>query len=73
MLMYADNLTLYGVVNNAYDVSLLQCDLQAISDWAKSWLLDINLSKCKVLHVGYSTSDYYINDTAISILNVKNF
>ena len=39
MLMYADDLTLYRVVNNAYDASLLQCDLQVISDWAKSWLL----------------------------------
>ena len=68
MLMYADDLTLYEVVNNAHDACLLQCDfqaisdwaklLQAISDWAKSWLLEINLSICKVLHFGYSITDY---------------
>ena len=39
MLMYAGDLTLSRVVNNAHDASLLQCDSQAIRDWAKSWLL----------------------------------
>ena len=33
----------------------------------KSWLLDINLSKSKVMHVGISTSNYYINDTLIPV------
>ena len=61
--MYADYLTFYRVVNNLHDASLLPHDLQAISEWAQSWLLDINLSKCKVMHVGNSTSNYYINDT----------
>ena len=50
-----------------HDASLLQNDLQAISEWAKSWLLDINLSKCKVTHVGNSTSNYFINYTLISV------
>ena len=50
-----------------HDVSLVQHDLQAISEWAKLWLLDINLSKYKVLYVGNSTSNYHINDTLISV------
>ena len=65
--MYADDLTLYGVVKNLHDASLLQYDLQAISEYAKSWLLDINLSICKVMHVGNLTSNYYINDALISV------
>ena len=44
MLMYADDLTLYRVVNKAYDASLLQCNLQAISDWAKLQLIDITFT-----------------------------
>ena len=55
------------IVNNLHDASLLQYDLKAISEWAKSCLLDINLSKCKVMHVDNSTSNYYINDTLISV------
>ena len=54
-----------------HDASLLEYDLQAISKWAKSWLLDINLSKCKVVHVGNSTSNYYINDTLISVFTCE--
>ena len=45
--------------------------IQTISEWAKSWLLDINLSKCKVMHVGNSTANYYINDTLISASKCK--
>ena len=65
--MYADDLALYRAAKNSHNASLLQYDLQAISEWVKSWLLDINLSKCKVMHFGNSTSNYYINDTLISV------
>ena len=40
---------------------------QLVNGLIKSWLLDINLSKFKVMHVGISTSNYYINDTLISV------
>ena len=30
--MYADDLTLHKVINNLHAASLLQCDLQAISE-----------------------------------------
>ena len=33
--MYADDLMYYRVVNNLHDASLLQFDLQNISEWAK--------------------------------------
>ena len=69
--MHADDLTLYRVVKNLHDASLLKYNLQAICEWAKSWLLDINLSKCKVMHIGNSTSNYYINDTLISVSTCK--
>ena len=49
--MCADDLTLYRVVNNLLDASVLQYDLPAIIVLAKSWLFEINLSKCKVMHV----------------------
>ena len=57
---------LYRVVNNLHDTSLLQHDLQTINEQAKSSLLDINLSKCKVMPVGNSTSDYDVNDNFVS-------
>ena len=59
--MYVNDLTLCKVVHNLHNTSLLLYDLQAVSEWAKLWLSDINLSKCKVVHVGNSTSNYYIN------------
>ena len=37
----------------------------------RSWLLDINLSKCKAMYVSNSTSNYYINDALISVSKCK--
>ena len=36
ILLYADDLTLYRVLNNAYDAALLQQDLTSICNWAKA-------------------------------------
>ena len=71
ILMFADDLTLYKVLNNFHDASLLQYDLHVISEWPKSWLVDINLSKCKVMNAGNPTSNYYINETLISVFTCK--
>ena len=36
-------------------------------NWAKTWLLDINLTKCKVIHFGCTNFNYYINNTLLSV------
>lgn len=66
-LLYADDLTLYRSVNNEHDAALLQADLQAICDWAKTWLLELNLLKCKILHIGNCSFTYHINNTPLSV------
>ena len=67
ILPNADHLTLYMVVNNAYDAALLQQDLTSICNLAKSWYLDINLSKCKVIHFGSSNFTYYMNEMPATV------
>ena len=67
ILLYADDVTLLRVVNNANDNTLLQDDLSALCNWAKTWLLDINLTKCKVIHFGCTNFNYYINNTLLSV------
>ena len=32
----------------------LQCDLDNMQEWCKTWLLKLNLEKCKVMHIGKS-------------------
>jgi len=47
------------------DNNSLQEDLNSLSSWFSKWLLKINSSKCKVMHIGHSPwSDYHITDDA---------
>ena len=37
----------------------LQCDLDNMQEWCKTWLLKLNLKKCKVMHIGKSLNTTY--------------
>lgn len=50
-LMYADDLKLFRRVRSHNDCTLLQDDLNRISNWAKTWKLSLNASKCKTMSV----------------------
>ena len=50
--MYADDVTIYHIVNNENDYNNFKADLSAIQTWALKWQMKINIDKCKVLHFG---------------------
>ena len=52
--MFADDAKLFRGINNDTDAKILQDDLNVLSEWSKDWLLQFNISKCKVMHVGHS-------------------
>ena len=37
----------------------LQCDLDYMQEWCKIWLLNLNLEKCKVMHICKSLNTTY--------------
>ena len=48
-LMYVDDLKLFRCVRSVDDSVLLQKDLNHVSDWAETWKLALNASKCKTM------------------------
>ena len=48
---FADDTKLVGCVD---DRNNLQNDINALSDWCKTWQMPINIEKCKVMHIGLS-------------------
>ena len=50
--LFANDTTLYSVVNNKTDEDILQKDLDLLIDWSDKWLLKFNKTKCKHLHFG---------------------
>ena len=53
ILLYADDTKLYQRIDKVDPKnSGLQGDLDRLLDWSKTWQLNFNASKCKVLHLG---------------------
>ena len=62
--LYADDSKLLANVETDEDRLRLQEDLNRIVDWTNTWLMKLNYSKCKIMHIGkrnpkstYSMSD----------------
>ncbi len=71
MRMYADDTKILGVIKNQADHALLQVDIDACRQWAKTWLMGFNIDKCKVMHVGRagakSTHTYTMTDSKTGV------
>lgn len=50
--IFADDCMLYRPINCPNDHSILQDDLNTISNWCSTWLMRLNTNKCKVVSFG---------------------
>ena len=50
--LYADDSKILSVVNNWNDASVVQKDLDSVSNWMKDWGMQLNTKKCKAIHYG---------------------
>lgn len=73
--LFADDCVIFRDISNPNDISLLQQDLTAISEWCDTWLMNLNINKCKVLRISRSNtvppSTYYLND--VTLENVSSY
>ena len=56
--MYADELTIYAVVNNFKDKEILLLELNELVKWSKKWLLKMNFDKCHVIYLGSKNNNF---------------
>ena len=63
--LYADDSKIMAVIKDWEDATNLQNDLSSICEWSKDWMMQLNVSKCKVMHFGRSNPnfDYYLKDS----------
>lgn len=74
-LLFADDTKILATIDpNSYlaDVNKLQNDLDIVTKWCKTWLMELNISKCKIIHVGknnlqhnYHLTDFHSNTQII--------
>ena len=63
--LYAADSKILAVIKDWEDSTNLQKDLSSICEWSNDWLMQLNVSKCKVMHFGRSNPkfDYYLKDS----------
>ena len=69
--LFADDCLLYRVINSVEDINRLQEDLNKLSEWADTWQLKFNISKCTVIRCMRSLSpltyDYTLHSHILDI------
>jgi hypothetical protein len=50
--MFADDSKLLGTIQSGADISVIQSDLDKLSDWASSSGMTFNVKKCKIMKIG---------------------
>jgi len=72
VLKFADDTKIYHPVNSETEGYSLQKDLTSVSNWAKKWQMEFNVSKCKIMHfvkgdIGYrySMNGHALQEVAI--------
>lgn len=66
--LFADDCVIYREITNDSDVTLLQCDLCAVSEWCNLWKMTLNTNKCKSMRVSRrntSPSPYSISNNLL--------
>ncbi len=69
--LYADDSKLISVIRTEDDASALQEDIDRLGQWTSNWLLQLNVEKCKTMHVHgrgrgenkVSSRDYKMTDS----------
>jgi hypothetical protein len=66
--LFADDSKLYREISCADDENKLQLDLNKVEKWCESWLLKLNLDKCKHIRFGRSplSHEYDLQNSKIS-------
>jgi len=57
--MSADDTKLWTTIRHELDSQEMQEDLHRLGEWGKKWLLDFNIEKFKVMHVGHKLATLY--------------
>ena len=56
--MFADDTKIFAECKNNEDRIRLQEDLESLDKWSRTWQIQFNTEKCKVMHIGVKNSHY---------------
>ena len=71
LLKFADDTKLYTRVTKEEGGTQLQEDPDKCTEWAKQWMMEFNVAKCKVLHAGrtHGMKEYTMEGKTLEIVH----
>ena len=71
--IFADDTKIFQGISSPNDCCKVQRTIYALNDWSDKWLINFNITKCKVLHLGHNNPqhDYTIRDREDLIVLAK--
>ena len=58
ILLFADDTKVVLKIQNEDNRQKFQKIIDNLAEWAKSWEMEFNQTKCKVIHVGHNNPEY---------------
>ena len=71
--LFADDLKIYKVIRSPLNCKMLQCALNAISNWSDIWQLPIAVTKCACLVLNSVEKSAVQSEKGVSFRVIKNF
>ena len=70
---FADDTKIFNRVSSVEDHDRLQNDIKKLVEWATTWQMEFNASKCKVLHFGSNNPllDYSVGSNVLETVTVE--
>ena len=77
MRLFADDALIYRVIRNIQDQQLLQEDLGHLQNWASTWGMVFNASKCYMMHINPKKDTqmhlYHLCGTVLSCITSEKY
>ena len=71
ILLFTDDTKIYSRISYANPIFSLQDDIIACIEWSAMWQLPLNISKCKILHIGQYNPRYCYKMDGMDIVKVN--
>ena len=75
--MFVDDCLLYRIIESTEDTTKLQQDLDILSEWANTWQLNFNVTKCAVIRCTRITHptihNYTLNSQIIEVAEQHSY
>ena len=70
---YADDTKFGREINSFDDCEIIQRNIDIVNEWCREWNMEINISKCVVMHCGKNNPNFNYNLNEVSLKSVQNY